>query len=85
MKKFSYTIVDTLGIHARPAGELVKVAKQFSSTIKFDCKRKSADAKRLIAVMSLGAKQGHQLDVSVDGADEADAAAKLEEFLKANL
>ena len=58
MKTFEYTITDELGIHARPAGELVKVTKQFASTIKLDCNGKSADAKRLIAVMSLGAKQG---------------------------
>ena len=58
MKQFEYTITDTLGIHARPGGELVKVAKTFASNIKLECNGKSADAKRLIAVMSLGAKQG---------------------------
>jgi phosphocarrier protein len=85
MKTFEYTITDELGIHARPAGELVKVTKQFASTIKLDCNGKSADAKRLIAVMSLGAKQGNKITVSVEGADEADAAAKLEEFFKTQL
>ena len=85
MKQFSFIVTDSLGIHARPAGELVKVVKQFTSTIKIDCNGKTADAKRLISVMSLGAKQGHELVVSVEGADESDAAAKIEEFLKANL
>ena len=36
MKEFKYTITDPEGIHARPAGELVKAAKQFTSTIKLD-------------------------------------------------
>jgi len=85
MKQFDYTITDELGIHARPAGELVKVAKEFSSAVKFDCNGKSADAKRLIAVMSLGAKQGHVVSVTVEGADEDVAATKLESFLKENL
>ncbi len=85
MKKFDYTITDTLGIHARPGGELVKVAKPFTSKITLSCNGKTADAKRLIAVMSLGAKQGHTVSVSVDGADEAVAAAKLESFFKENL
>ena len=85
MKTFEYTITDELGIHARPAGELVKVTKQFASTIKIECNGKSADAKRLIAVMSLGAKQGHNVKVSVEGPDEADAVAKLEEFFKTQL
>ena len=85
MKQFTYTITDALGIHARPGGELVKVAKPFASKITLSCNGKTADAKRLIAVMSLGAKQGHAVSVTVEGADEGDAAAKLEAFFKNNL
>ena len=85
MKQFEYTITDTLGIHARPGGELVKVAKLFTSTVKLECNGKSADAKRLIAVMSLGAKQNHVVKVTVEGEDEETAAEKLIAFLKENL
>lgn len=85
MKQFSYTITDALGIHARPGGNLVKVAKQFTSTISIECNGKKADGKRLIAVMKLGAKQGHVLNVTAEGADEAEAATALEEFLKKEL
>lgn len=85
MKQFEYTITDTLGIHARPGGELVKVAKTFASNIKLECNGKSADAKRLIAVMSLGAKQGNVLSVTVEGEDEEGASEKLSSFLKENL
>ena len=85
MKQFDYTITDTLGIHARPGGELVKVAKTFASSIKLECNGKSADAKRLIAVMSLGAKQNHVLSVTVEGDDEDAAAEKLSTFLTENL
>lgn len=85
MKHFTYTVTDTLGIHARPGGELVKVAKKYTSSVSIECNGKKADGKRLIAVMSLGAKQGHVLSVSVEGADETEAAAALEEFLKKEL
>lgn len=85
MKQFEYTITDALGIHARPAGELVKLVKTFKSAVIFGCNGKKADAKRLIAVMRLGAKQGHKLSVAVYGADEADAASKIEYFLKKSL
>lgn len=85
MKKFSYVITDSLGIHARPGGELAKVAKQFTSSVKVDCNGKSVDGKKLIALMSLCAKQGHQLDVSVEGADEEAAAAAVEKYLKEHL
>lgn len=85
MKQFSYVITDALGIHARPAGELVKLAKSVESSIKLSCNGKEADAKRLIAVMSLGAKQGNELFVSVEGADEEAAAEKISTFLKESL
>lgn len=85
MKQFEYVITDELGIHARPGGDLVKIAKGFSSSIKLECNGKSADAKRLIAVMSLGAKQGHALSVTVEGDDEETASTTLSEFFKNNL
>ena len=40
MKEFTYTITDPEGIHARPAGELVKAAKAFESAIKLNTWRR---------------------------------------------
>ncbi len=85
MVKFNYVIKDELGLHARPAGLLVKEVKNYQSTITIEKNGKSADASRLIAVMGLGAKCGDTLQISVNGADEASAAKALEAFLKANL
>lgn len=85
MTTFQYTITDEVGIHARPAGLLVKEAKQYDASITLECNGKSADVKKLMALMALGVKQGDTVTVSVDGGDEASAVAKLEEFFKANL
>ncbi|MCI5700633.1 MAG: HPr family phosphocarrier protein [Lachnospiraceae bacterium] len=85
MTEFKYVITDELGIHARPAGMLVKEAKKFASTIKLATAAKTVDAKGIMGVMSLGAKKGDEVTVKADGADEADAAAALEAFFKANL
>ena len=85
MKQFAYTVTDKLGIHARPAGDLVKLAKEFNSTVKASCNGKTIDAKRLIALMSLGAKQDHTVTVEIEGDDENAAAEKLEAFFKQNL
>lgn len=85
MTTFQYTITDEVGIHARPAGLLVKEAKQYDASITLECNGKSADVKKLMALMALGVKQGDTVTVSVDGGDEACAATKLEEFFKANL
>ena len=49
MKSFNYTIKDDAGIHARPAGLLVKTVKEFTSKIKISCKDKEADASKLFA------------------------------------
>ncbi len=85
MKQFSYKITDALGIHARPGGELAKVAKKFSSNVKVECNGKSVDGKKLIALMSLCAKQGHTINVNVEGIDENDCATALEAFVKEHL
>ena len=85
MKEFKYVITDELGIHARPAGLLVKEAAKFQSDIKIKKGEKEADAKRIFGIMGLAAKKGDEIILTADGADEADAIAAIEEFLKANL
>ncbi len=85
MKEIKYTIQDPLGIHARPAGLIVKLAAGFKSAITIDTGVKKADAKRIMAVMSMGVKQGQDITVTVEGEDEEAAAAAVEDFLKANL
>ena len=62
MKQFSYVITDPVGIHARPAGMLVKAAKDLDSTITIEkTGGKSATATKLMAVMGLGIKQGDEV------------------------
>ena len=85
MKEFKYVITDELGIHARPAGLLVKEAAKFQADIKIKKGEKEADAKRIFGIMGLAAKKGDEIVLTADGADEADAIAVIEEFLKANL
>lgn len=85
MKEFEYVIKDELGIHARPAGMLVKEAAKFQSTIKIDKNGKTADAKRLFAIMSLAVKNGDTVKVSAEGADEDAAASAMKAFFEANL
>lgn len=85
MKEFSYTIKDELGIHARPAGLLVKQAAKFASTIKIKNGDKEADAKRLLNVMSLAVKQGNTVIVTADGTDEDTAIAEIKKFFEENI
>lgn len=85
MINFSFVIQDKQGIHARPAGILVKTASQFKSAATMHCNNKSADLKRVFAVMSLGVKAGMLVTVKVEGEDEVAAKAAIEACLKSNL
>lgn len=84
MSKFTYVVTDEVGIHGRPAGVLVKKCSEFTSKITISCKGKSADAKRIMGVMSLGAKQGDTVEVVIEGDDEAAAKTALEAFFNEN-
>ena len=85
MKSFEYTITDPVGIHARPAGVLVKEIKKYTSTVTVKKGDKAVNALKLMALMGMGIKQGDTVKVTIDGADEDTAAAAIEEFFKANL
>lgn len=85
MKNFTYVIQDELGIHARPAGLLVKKVGEFQSKVTVKNGDKSADARRLFALMGLGVKRGNTIEVLVEGSDEEAAALALEDFFKSNL
>lgn len=85
MKSFDYTITDEIGIHARPAGILAKKAKEYASRITITKGGKTAEAQKLMAVMSLGVKKGETVTVSAEGEDEEKAAADMEIFFKENL
>ena len=76
MKEFTHVIADPLGLHARPAGMLVKAAAGYASSVTVTAPTGKADAKRLMAVMRLAAKQGMELTVTCEGADEEAAAEK---------
>ena len=86
MKQFTYTITDPVGIHARPAGLLVKAVKALDSTVTIaKADGKSAGGAKLMALMGLGIKQGETVTVTLEGGNEEANAASLEQFFKDNL
>ena len=86
MKQFAYTIKDELGIHARPAGMLAKKAKSYAeTTVSITANGKTVNAGQLMKLMGLGVKQGTEVTITCEGANEAEAAAGLQAFLEENL
>ena len=85
MEQFHYTITDKLGIHARPAGLLVKEASKFNANVTLNVGEKNAAGNKLFAIMGLSAKQGDTITVRVEGPDEKDAAAALQTFFEQNI
>ena len=85
MKSFSYTVKDELGIHARPAGMLVKEVKNFQSKVTLERDGKSVDASRLMAVMGMGVKKDQTVTVTVEGDDEDAACEAIKAFFETNL
>lgn len=78
MKEFTCTVADPNGLHARPAGKLAAVAKQFGSRITVSANGREADCKRLLAVMGLGAVCGTELRITAEGDDEDAALEALQ-------
>jgi len=85
MKEIKYIITDSQGIHARPAGMLVKLASSFPCEIKICKGNNSVDAKRIMGVMSLGIKQNQEIKITANGEQEDTAIKAIDQFLKENL
>ena len=86
MKQFTYAITDPIGIHARPAGMLARLAKSFAdSAVTLTKGDQTVKATQLMKLMNLGVKAGDEVTIGVEGGDEDAAIAALEAFFKENL
>ena len=70
MQEFTFTIKNKNGLHARPAGDIASISKGYDSNITIRCGERVANGKRLLSVMSLGAKCGDSLHFEIEGKDE---------------
>lgn len=73
-------VTNRAGLHTRPAAMLVKVASQFNSEVYLERDGFQINAKSIIGVMTLAAEQGCELGMTVEGDDEVQAAAAIEEL-----
>lgn len=80
MKKFNFKFNDKNGMHARPAGRLVKKASDFNSDIQIICGEKFTDAKKLFPLIQMGIKFNDDITVQIEGEDEIQAEQSLKSF-----
>ncbi|MGX2949798.1 phosphocarrier protein Hpr [Ursidibacter sp. B-7004-1] len=75
------TIIAPNGLHTRPAAEFVKVAKGFASDVTVTSGGKSASAKSLFKLQTLGLTQGTVITISAEGEDEQKAVDFLVDLI----
>ena len=80
MKEFNFKFKDENGMHARPAGKLVKAASEFGSDIEIICGPKFADSKKLFSLMKMGIKYNDDVTIRINGEDEIEAEKSLKKF-----
>jgi len=78
MTRGQLTIVNALGLHARPAAKLVDCAARFTSEIRLTHQEQTIDAKSIMSVLMLAAPCGAVLEVTANGDDEQAALETLE-------
>ena len=81
MPERSVKIVNKLGIHARPAAEIVKLASKFNSNITIVRDDLEVNGKSIMGVMMLAAECGSTIDIKADGPDSDAAINALDELI----
>lgn len=76
-------VANPSGVHARPSHAIVSAAQNFESEIELNCRGRRAPARSILAVMTLGAECGAEIEVRATGPDAAAAAEKMVELLSA--
>lgn len=85
MQSFEHVVQVASGLHARIAGELMRVVKSFKSDVIVNVGERSSNLQKVLEVMNLAIHQGDRIRIAVEGVDEAIASDEIYHFLKENL
>lgn len=81
MLRETVTIVNKLGLHARAAAKLVRLASSFDSEIQIKRQQREVNGKSIMGVMLLAAGKGTEIELTVSGTDEVDALEELTKLI----
>ena len=82
MLKQTLNIVNKLGLHARAAAKLVKLASSFESQVQVKRQQREVNGKSIMGVMLLAAGKGTEIELIVDGVDETTAMTELTQLIQ---
>ncbi|MHA6529841.1 phosphocarrier protein HPr [Paenibacillus sp. BAC0078] len=82
MVKKTFTVIDEVGIHTRPASILVQAAGRYNAEVNIEYNGRTVNLKSIVGVLSLGVPQGAQIQIDAAGSDEDKAIQGIEEALK---
>jgi len=85
LKSIEVTLINSVGLHARPAAFFIKTAQEFASEITIECNNRSADGKSLLDILTLGAVKGTTIKIIANGIDEDESINKLMTIVKDGL
>jgi len=75
------SVLASVGLHARPAAEFVKLAQQFQGSVRIRYNDQEVDGKSMIGILKLAIKQGATFSLSLDGENEEEFMSKFEELI----
>ena len=75
------SVLASVGLHARPAAEFVKLAQQFQGSVRISYNDKEVDGKSMIGILKLAIKQGATFSLSLDGENEEEFMSRFEELI----
>ena len=77
MKQFTYVLTDPEGLHARPAAHLAQTCVQLQSAVTVSYDGKNASANNVLELLALGAREGAELTITIEGGDEDKAMEEV--------
>jgi phosphocarrier protein HPr len=84
MQQAKVLVQHEAGLHARPASQFVKLAKQFNSNITLSSRGKTVSAKSMVLVLTLGVNKGTEVEIAAEGDDEQQAVEALVHLVERN-
>ena len=84
MQQAKVLVQHETGLHARPAAQFVKLAKQYKSSISLTRNGKTVNAKSIVLVLTLAVNKGAEVEITTEGEDEKEALLALTQLVEGN-